>query len=263
MDTVGLESRAADLAGRALGDDERRLALELAVGLVELTALGADETRASLLQVCASAVRPDHDDPSLPSVAAVCVRPALVAACRELLAGSDVRVASDSPAALDEGADEVLVPLDSGAFLAGRHAAVLEQIAHTRALARAATLKVLLDPAPLGTYEALRRAALLAIAAGADVLAVPGATPAAALCVLQAIGDAHGETGRAVGFQASVGTGDEALGLLVLVHETLGPDWLAPARCRLAGRALLRRLLLELRSERTGLGQSADALSLC
>lgn len=262
MDTVGLEARAADLAGRALGDQERCLALELAVGLVELTALGADETPASLLTLCATAVRPDRDDPSLPSVAAVCVRPGLVGTCRGLLAGTDVRVASDSLAALDEGADEVLVPLDAAAFLAGRHAAVLEQLAHARSAARTATLKVVLEPVPLGTYEALRRAALLAIAAGADVLAAPAA-PAAVLCVLQAIGDAHAETGRSVGFQAGAGGVDDALGLLVLVHETLGPDWLAPSRCRLAGRGLLHRLLLEVRAAKTGVGQSADALARC
>ena len=44
--------------------------------------------------LCSKAVRPDPTDPSIPSVAAVCVYPNLVPTAAERLAGHEVKVAS-------------------------------------------------------------------------------------------------------------------------------------------------------------------------
>jgi hypothetical protein len=59
---------------------------------------------------------------------------------------------------------------------------------------------VVADADALGTYEALRRATLVAIAAGADFVGgrTAGGLPAAALCVLEAIRDVAADTGLAV-----------------------------------------------------------------
>ena len=74
------------------------------------------------------------------------------------------------------------------------------------------------------------------MAAGADFIKTstgkisPAATLPVALVMLEAIRDVHDETGRVVGFKPAGGvrTAKQAVQHLVLVHETLGPDWMTP-----------------------------------
>jgi deoxyribose-phosphate aldolase len=133
--------------------------------------------------------------------------------------------------------------LDSGALLSGRYATLVEQVATAKDAADPAPLTVVVGTDELGCYEDVRRATLLAIAAGANFVEVSPASLPDALCVLEAIRDAGEETGHPVGFKASGCAGvEDAIHLLVLVHETLGPGGLTPERCRLAGTRLLEDL---------------------
>jgi hypothetical protein len=52
--------------------------------------------------------------------------------------------------------------------------------------------------------------------------------------MLEAIRDVHHETGRVVGFKPAGGVraAKQAVQHLILVHETLGADWLTPDRYR-------------------------------
>ena len=50
----------------------------------------------------------------------------------------------------------------------------------------------------------------------------------------------------------------QAIQHLVLVHETLGSDWLTPDLYRLGASSLLNDILMQLRKERTGVYQSGD-----
>jgi deoxyribose-phosphate aldolase len=242
VDAVGLEAHAGDVASRSIERESRREALELAIRVLDLSA--PDETTPHVL--CARALLPDPGDPSLPCVAAVSVAPRLVSACRARLDGTGVLVSSSSPEA-----DEVEVSFDHGAFLTGRYAAVHESI--RRAGDGAPCLKVVVESGVLGGYDDLRRASLLAIVAGADFVAVDApaarALPAA-LCVLEAIRDVHDATGHAVGFACAGGveSAEQAVQQLVLVHETLGAAWLAPARLRIAGAGLLDAIVAEIRA---------------
>ena len=45
---------------------------------------------------------------------------------------------------------------------------------------------------------------------------------------------------------------------LVLVNETLGPEWLSPERYRIGASSLLNDVLMQLRFQRTGLYSSPD-----
>src|SRR5437660_1172306 len=84
-------------------------------------------------------------------------------------------------------------------------------------------------------------------AAGADFVKTstgkisPAATLPVALCMLEAVRDVYEETGRRVGFKAAGGIrqAKQAIQHLVLVHETLGPDWLTPELYRLGASSLL------------------------
>ena len=133
-----------------------------------------------------------------------------------------------------------------------------------------AHLKVILETGELGTYDNVRRASLLAMAAGADFIKTstgkinPAATLPVALCMLEAVRDVHEETGRVVGFKPAGGirASKQAIQHLVLVHETLGVDWLTPDRYRFGASSLLNDVLMQIRWLKTGRYQSLDYFTI-
>jgi deoxyribose-phosphate aldolase len=252
VNAVGLEEHAAALARLAVEGDSRLQALELAVRVLEVTALERTVTPGAARDLCARAVR--HGP--APPVAAVCVRPDLVPLCHDCLAGTGVLVAAlvtpaDVRRTMELGADELEIRIDGGAFLSGCYAQVAREIARVKDTAGGAALTVVIETEGLGTYDGVRRASLLAMVAGADFVETSPASLPVALCVLEAIRDVCTETGHVVGFKAfgGLGTAEQAIHQLVLVHETLGPGWLTPDLCRLGASSLLDDLLLELRTQ--------------
>src|SRR5947199_2231887 len=283
VDQVALEERAATLAKRSIKREAKVFALELAVRMTDLTTLEGADTPGKVAALASKAIRPDPSDPNVPSVAAVCVYPNLVPPAVERLRGSGVKVASVATAfpsgqspletkleevrwVVEHGADEVDMVIDRGAFLAGRYAKVYDEIVRVKEASGEAHLKVILETGELGTYDNVRRASLLAMAAGADFIKTStGKIPSAAtlpvsLCMLEAIRDVHEETGRVVGFKPAGGVraAKQAIQHLILVHETLGPDWLTPDRYRIGASSLLNDVLIQLRKEKTGVYQSPD-----
>jgi deoxyribose-phosphate aldolase len=191
------------------------------------------------------------------------VYPNLVATAVGRVHGTGVRVASvatafpsgqspldvkldDAARAVELGADEVDMVIDRGAFLSGRYAKVYDEIVRVKEVVGNAHLKVILETGELGTYDNVRRASLLAIAAGADFVktstgkVAPGASPEAARAMLEAIRD-HGSGG----FKASGGvrTREDAEAYLALADEILGPDWATPQTFRIGASSLLDELL--------------------
>src|SRR5207245_5682618 len=92
VDAVALEERAASLAKRSIKREAKVWALLLAIRTTDLTTLEGADTPGKAAAIASKALRPDPSDPSLPSVAAVCVYPNLVPAVKERLAGSEVKV---------------------------------------------------------------------------------------------------------------------------------------------------------------------------
>src|SRR4029078_4465160 len=73
IDQVAVEARAAELAERSIQKEAKWGALELAIRCCALTTLEGQDTPGKVAALCSKAVRPDPTDPSIPSVAAVCV----------------------------------------------------------------------------------------------------------------------------------------------------------------------------------------------
>src|SRR5437867_9738294 len=94
VDEVGADERAASLAKRSIKKSSKLWALDLAIRCMDLTTLEGSDTPGRVVSVCAKAVRPDPSDPAIPSVAAVCIYPELVAVAKGQLAGTSVKVAS-------------------------------------------------------------------------------------------------------------------------------------------------------------------------
>ncbi len=287
VDQVGVEERAAGLAKRSIKRESKLWALDLAIRMIDLTTLEGKDTPGKIHALCQKAKRPDPSDPSIPSVAAVCVYPALVADAKAALAGSGVRVASvatgfpsgqtfleiklaETSRAIEAGADEVDMVIDRGAFLSGDYATVFDEIVAVKAACGPTHLKVILETGELGTYDNVRRASILAMAAGADFIktstgkVTPAATLPVTLVMLEAIRDFERRTGRAVGMKPAGGirTSREAIAYLVVLYETLGPRWMNPDRFRFGASSLLNDVLMQIRKERDGRYSGVDYFTL-
>jgi deoxyribose-phosphate aldolase len=252
--------------------------------VLDLTTLEGADTAGKVRQLCAKAVCPAPAMPEIPSVAAICVYPALVTVAREALAGTGVLTASvatgfpagqvsldaklrDTEDAVAAGAEEIDMVISREAFLAGDDARVMREVARIKEACGDAHLKVILETAELGSYDHVRHASMLAMEAGADFIktstgkAGSGATPGVCLVMLEAIRDHVERTGRIVGFKAAggVSTSKAALHRLVIVKETLGDDWLTPDRFRIGASSVLNDLLMQYAKTESGrYGRSED-----
>jgi deoxyribose-phosphate aldolase len=287
VDAVALEARAGELAKRSVKRESKVFALELAIRMMDLTTLEGADTPGKVRALCTKAMYPDPGDASVPQVAAVCIYPSLVPVARRALKGSAVKVASvatafpsgqaplevklaDVRAAVEAGADEIDMVIDRGAFLSGRIGHVHEEVLAVKDACGDAHLKVILETGELGTYDAVRKASLVAIAGGADFIKTstgkisPAATLPVTLCMLEVIRDVHDETGLVIGMKPAGGirTAKQAVQYLCVLHETLGPEWLTPDLFRFGASSLLNDVLLQLRKQRTGIYRSPDEFTL-
>jgi len=275
VDRVGAEARAAMLASRSIKTTAKQWALDLAISMIDLTTLEGQDTPGKVRALCAKGKQPDPADPTAPTVAAICVYPDLVRTAKRELENTGIKVASvatsfpsgragldvklaDVRYAVAEGADEVDMVIDRGAFLAGNYDLVYSEIVAVKeacdsAGQNQAHLKVILETGELATYDNVRRASWLAMLAGADFIKTstgkitPAATLPVTLIMLEAVRDFRDAHGRQVGVKPAGGirTAKDAIRYLVLVNETAGEDWLDPDWFRLGASSLLNDLLMQ------------------
>jgi deoxyribose-phosphate aldolase len=287
VDQVGVEARAATLATRSIKTTAKQFALDLAIGMVDLTTLEGQDTPGKVRALCAKGRRPDPTDPTCPQVAAICIYGDLVPVAVDALGDSGVRVAAvatafpsgrapldvklaDVRAAVEAGADEIDMVIDRGAFLAGRYLDVHDEIAATRDACGDAHLKVILETGELATYDNVRRASWLAMLAGADFVKTstgkvsPAATLPVTLVMLEAVRDFRAQTGRQVGVKAAGGirAAKDAVRYLVVVNETCGDDWLSAEWFRFGASSLLNDLLMQRQKLATGNYAGPDYFTL-
>ncbi len=286
VDAVGVATRVAWLAKRSIKTTAKAEGLRLALSMIDLTTLEGKDSDGKVRRLCAKALAPDPSDPTLPRCAAVCVYPPFVRLAKQLTRGSGVRVASvatafpsgqaplatrlaEVTAAVGDGADEIDMVIDRGAFLSGHLGEVAGEIEQVKAACGDAHLKVILETGELETLDNVRHASLLAMRHGADFIKTstgkiaPAATPAVILVMLEAIRDYVEETGRMVGMKPAGGIRDakSALTTLVIVKETLGDAWLTPEWFRFGASSLANDLLMQLQKLRTGAYASPDSFS--
>ncbi|GAB3718678.1 deoxyribose-phosphate aldolase [Nocardiopsis oceani] len=270
VDEVGAAARAQDLSTRSIKTTAKANAIDLAISMVDLTTLEGADTPGKVRSLCAKAAGPDPADRTVPRVGAVCVYPDMVATAVEALRGTGVGVASvatafpsgrapmevklsDTRRAVADGASEIDMVIDRGAFLSGDYRKVFDEIVAVKEACGDAHLKVILETGELVTYDNVRRASHLAIQAGGDFIKTstgkvsPAATLPVTLIMLEAVRDHHAATGRHVGVKPAGGirTTKDAIRNLVLVNEVAGPDWLTPDLFRIGASSLLNDLLMQ------------------
>ena len=285
IDQVGLVERAARFKTRSIKKEAKIQGLKLALNMIDLTTLEGKDTEGKVKQLCYKAMRPD-DSMDIPTVAAICVYPNHVATAKKTLGNSGVKVASvatafpsgnsnlkvkleDTRIAVDAGADEIDMVISRGMFHQGEYQFVYDEIATIKEACGKARLKVILETGELGTADNVRKASDIAIWAGADFIKTstgkisPAATMPVTLLMLEAIKDHYLKTGKMVGMKPAGGISDSktALQFLVMLHETLGQDWMTNEWFRFGASRLTNDILLQLKKQATGIYQSGDYFS--
>ena len=274
VDQVGADARAAMLATRSIKTASKKWAIDMAISMIDLTTLEGADTDGKVKAICNKAIRPDPTDPTVPHVGAICVYNDMVATARKHLdesGGGDIPVAAVSTAfpsgraslevkerdtkdAIADGATEIDMVIDRGAFLSGDLEKVYSEIVYIKSLCGdKAHLKVILETGELVTYDNVRKASFLAMAAGADFIktstgkVAPAATAPVVLVMLEAVRDFYEMTGVRIGVKPAGGirTTKDAIKQLVLVKETAGEEWLNPGLFLIGASALLNDLLMQ------------------
>jgi deoxyribose-phosphate aldolase len=236
-------------------------------GCLDLTSLDCRDSKESIWRLVEK-VNATGDRPDIANVAAICVYPNLVATVKEALTTEGTRIASvaggfpssqtfteikiaETALAIADGADEVDVVINLGAFLEEEYEEVCEEIQEIKDTARDTTLKVILETGLLQTSQQIKNAAILAIYSGADFIKTstgkngPGVTPEAFYLMCETVKEYNELYNKRIGVKAAGGirTADEAVKYYTIVREVLGDEWLSPTLFRIGASSLAEELL--------------------
>lgn len=286
VDQVGVIERANRFTTRSIKQDAKMAGLKMVLSMIDLTTLEGMDTPGKVKQLCYKAQHLHDSVAGLPTVAAICVYPNYVSLARQELRASGIKVASvatafpsgnaslevklgDVKMAVDQGADEIDMVISRGKFLQGDYQYVFDEIAAVKEACAGARLKVILETGELETFDHVRHASDLAIAAGADFIKTstgkikPAATMPVTLVMLNAIRDHYLKTGQMVGMKPAGGISKSKLALhyLIMLKETLGSAWLTNQWFRFGASSLANDVLMQIVKQQTGAYQSADYFS--
>ncbi|MBQ0061110.1 MAG: deoxyribose-phosphate aldolase [Bacteroidales bacterium] len=243
-------------------------------GSIELTTLKCTDCDSSVMEFTEKVNEFDDKFPHLPHVATICVYPNFAGVVSETLDVEGVEIACVSGAfpsaqtfqeikiaetalAVKDGATEIDMVMPVGKFLTGDYEGVVDEIEEMKAICGERKLKVILETGCLKTASNIKKAAILAMYAGADYIKTStgkekvAATPEAAYVMCQAIKEYFDETGRIVGFKPAGGlnTSLDAITYYTIVKDVLGDKWLTNDLLRLGTSRLANVLLSEIEGE--------------
>ncbi len=282
VDEIGVKERVSSLSTRSIKRESKLQALNYIVSMCDLTTLEGEDTEGKVLQMTAKAMRPDPADEDVPSAAAVCVYPSLVSTAKEIIGSSNVKVASvssyfpsgqvpleskllDTKYAIDEGADEIDIVINRKAFFEGDYRKVFDEIVSLKEACGDKHLKTILEVGELRTYENIKKASLLALAAGSDFIKTStgkisnGSSKEACLVMAKAVYEFKESTGFSAGIKVAGGirNSKDAIRYLIIIKEELGEDWLDADYFRFGASSLLDDVLKQIRKLKTNAYQSS------
>lgn len=242
--------------------------LKQLLSTVELTTLKVTDSQESVLRFTENVNRFADEHPELPPLATICVYPNFAKIVSESLEADGVKVAcvvggfpssqtfieiktAETALAVHDGADECDMVLSVGTFQSGDYETCADEIAEIKAACNEKPLKVILETGALKTAEAIKKASILSMYAGADFIKTStgkievAATLEAAYVMCSAIKEYHALTGQYIGFKAAGGikTTAEAIDFYTVVRELLGEDYIKQGLFRI-GTSRLANLLV-------------------
>ena len=235
---------------------------------IDLTTLKCTDSEESVMKFTEKVNEFVDKYPDLENVAAICVYPNMAEIVSDSLEADNVKIAcvsggfpssqtfmevkvAETAMAIHAGAEEIDIVMPIGKFLCGDYEGMCDEIGELKDICGEKTLKVILETGALRTASNIKKAAILAMYAGADFIKTStgkeaiSATPEAALVMCEAIKEYYKETGRKVGFKAAGGIDSvkKALAYYTIVKEVLGEEWLNNGLFRI-GTSRLTNLLL-------------------
>ena len=235
---------------------------------IDLTTLKCTDSEESVMKFTEKVNEFVDKYPDLENVAAICVYPNMAEIVSDSLEADNVKIAcvsggfpssqtfmevkiAETAMAIHAGAEEIDIVMPVGKFLCGDYEGMCDEIGELKDVCGEKTLKVILETGSLRSASNIKKAAILAMYAGADFIKTStgkeaiSATPEAALVMCEAIKEYYKETGRKVGFKAAGGIDSvkKALAYYTIVKETLGEEWLNNGLFRI-GTSRLTNLLL-------------------
>ena len=238
---------------------------------IDLTTLNTTDSDESVMNFVKGVNRLDEEYPDLKNVAAICVYPNFAEVVKDTLEVEDVKIAcvaggfpsaqtfteikvAEAAMALMDGAEEIDIVMNVGKFLSEDYENLCDEIQELKETCKEHTLKVILETGALKTASNIKRAAILAMYAGADFIKTstgklqPGATLEAAYVMCQAIKEYHKLTGNKIGFKPAGGISSisDAINYYTIVKEVLGEEWLNNGLFRLGTSRLANQLLSDI-----------------
>ena len=282
IDSVGLNERVDSLATRSIKKESKLEALNMIVSMCDLTTLEGEDTEGKVSQMGAKAIIPTPNDLDIKNVAAVCVYPSLVSIAKEKIGNSSVKVAAvssyfpsgqvpmeskllDTKYAIDSGADEIDIVINRKAFLEGDYRKVYDEILALKEVCGDVHLKTILEVGDLRTYENIRKASLISLAAGSDFIKTStgklsvGSSRQACYVMAKVVLDFKNLSGVSAGIKVAGGIRDakDAIRYLVLIKEEMGNEWLTPDLFRFGASSLLDDVLKQIKKLKTGAYQAS------
>lgn len=234
---------------------------------IDLTSLNGTDTGAEIISMVEKVNSFNTHFPHLQNVGAICIYPALVPVVKAHLTENvgiaavsagfpasqtfiEVKVAETSMAVM-EGATEIDVVISIGKFLEEKYEEVYEELSELKAACRDAHLKVILETGALKTASNIKKAAILAMASGADFIKtstgkIPvAATLEATYVMCEAIKEWNEKTGVKIGYKPAGGivTTEDAVNHYTIVKHILGNEWLNNKMFRFGASRLANNLL--------------------
>jgi len=239
------------------------------LGFIDGTTLDVKDTEEKVATLCRRVNALPEEYPEAGQVAGVCVYPVFVPVVNDVLSAPGVRIVSVSagfPAAqtfmevkiretemaLKAGAEEIDIVIAVGKVLRGQWEDAYREIKMIReVIGGRGHLKVILESGVLDDAEKIHRAAVTAMAAGADFIKTstgkvsPAARPGDVRVMARAVRRYHEVTGRQVGIKPAGGisTPGDALLYTGIIEEELGEKWLVPGLFRIGASRLANNLL--------------------
>lgn len=248
--------------------------LKQLLSTVELTTLKVTDSQESVLRFTENVNRFADEHPELPPLATICVYPNFAKIVSESLEADGVKVAcvvggfpssqtfieiktAETALAVHDGADECDMVLSVGTFQSGDYETCADEIAEIKAACNEKPLKVILETGALKTAEAIKKASILSMYAGADFIKTStgkievAATLEAAYVMCSAIKEYHALTGQYIGFKAAGGikTTAEAIDFYTVVRELLGEDYIKQSLFRIGTSRLANLLVSDILGE--------------
>lgn len=248
--------------------------LKQLLSTVELTTLKVTDSQESVLRFTENVNRFADEHPELPPLATICVYPNFAKIVSESLEADGVKVAcvvggfpssqtfieiktAETALAVHDGADECDMVLSVGTFQNGDYETCADEIAEIKAACNEKPLKVILETGALKTAEAIKKASILSMYAGADFIKTStgkievAATLEAAYVMCSAIKEYHALTGQYIGFKAAGGikTTAEAIDFYTVVRELLGEDYIKQGLFRIGTSRLANLLVSDILGE--------------